>query len=120
MNQPKYLLQPLTFLKPNERPISKPLPLTPGSAMISSLELENETLRRENISLRRDVQISRERLHRYRKITVAAKAFFRQTTIGAQKFEDILHLTQQEKESQYPNLNTIDNSDHLESKDTWV
>ncbi|KAJ8067018.1 hypothetical protein OCU04_004398 [Sclerotinia nivalis] len=121
MNQAKYQLQPLTFKKGGQRPVSKPLPSTPGSALLSSLEVENEMLRKENETLRHDIQVGRDRIRRYRRITVAAKAFFRQTTLGAQKFEDILLVTQQEKkDTQYSKPDSVVSSIQNQNSNNWI
>ena len=116
----KYLLQPLTFVKANERPVSKPLPLTPGSGLVSSLEIENEMLRKENQSLRHDIQVGRDRLRRYRRINVAAKAFFQQTTLSAQRFENILLDVQERKVAQYSETDPVIRSNQNQDGENWI
>ena len=66
----------------------KDLPSTPGSEKVAALEYENEMLRRENQSLRGQLDIWAHQIKRYHKVADGAKAMAKETALSIRHLQD--------------------------------
>jgi len=82
----------------------KDLPATPGSEKNSALEYENEMLRRENESLRGQIDVWAHQISRYIKVGDAAKALAKETALSVRQLQDAqfaMKRTEREAEGEW-------------------
>lgn len=68
--------------------LNKELPLTPGTEMISSLEDENDILRRENQELKSQLDSWLHQVKKYRQITIASRRAMKQFASGIGQLQE--------------------------------
>ena len=88
----------------------KALPPTPGSERVEALEYENEMLRRENQSLRNQLDIWGQQIKRYHKVADAAKVLAKETAMSVRHLQDATSTMKKEEKAaakEWVNYQTI-------------